>query len=80
MFIFHRTSAPCAASSRWHVPYMNILEVEITFEYIQEERNTPLVESKNQQHIYIYGSSLMSISRHPNTSYALIGGSVHPMK
>ena len=33
---------------------MNILEIATKLESVQEERDTPLVESDNQQQIYIW--------------------------
>ena len=53
MSVFHRTCTSRAAASRYHVPNKKILQVEITLESIQEEQDTPWVESHNQQQMYI---------------------------
>ena len=43
MSLVHRTSTPCAAASKYHVPNRNILQVGTTLESVQEEQDNPLV-------------------------------------
>ena len=43
---------PCSAASGHRTPNRNIFEVESKLETKQEERENPLVEHENQQHIY----------------------------
>ena len=43
---------PRAEESWYHVPNRKIIEVKTALESIQEEQDTPLVESHNQQRIY----------------------------
>ena len=44
--------SPYAATSIYHGPNIQILEVVITFKSTQEERDTHLVESHNEKQIY----------------------------
>ena len=54
MSAIHGTYTPHTASKRHHYPNRKIFQVSTTMEYIQEQRDTPLVESYNQQHIFIW--------------------------
>ena len=45
---------PHTAATRYHVPNMKILQVETTLKLTQEDQDTPLVESYNQQQISIW--------------------------
>ena len=56
----HGTFTTIKAATRYHVTNRNFLQVATTLEYIQEERETPLIELYNQQQIYIYGSEVIS--------------------
>ena len=60
MYVVHVSDTPRADASRYSVSNRKILEIEIKLEPVQEEWDTPLVESDNQKHIYIYGSELIS--------------------
>ena len=61
MYVFHVKSTPCAAASRCRVMNGNILQVAITLESIQGEQDTLLVESHNQQQIFIWVESHIHI-------------------
>ena len=50
----HGSDTPRDAESRYIVSNSKILDVAITLEYIQDEKDTHLVESDNQQHIFIW--------------------------
>ena len=50
--IFHGLDTPRADASRYSVLNRNIFEIESKLETKQEERENPLVEHENQQHIY----------------------------
>ena len=52
MSVVHGSDTPRYAASRYSVSNSNILEIAIKLESVQEEQDTPLVESDNQQHIY----------------------------
>ena len=54
IYVVHGLDTPRADASRYSVSNRNILEIEIKLESTQEERDTPLVEHENQQHIYIW--------------------------
>ena len=51
MYVIHGSYIPRDAVSIYSVPDRNIPEVSIELEYLQEEQDTPLVESYNQQKI-----------------------------
>ena len=53
MYVIHGMYTPHTAATRYHVPNRKILQVATTPESIQEQRDTPLVESYNQQQIFI---------------------------
>ena len=52
MSVVHRSSTPRSDSSIYSALNRKILEIEIKLESVQEEQDTPLVESDNQQQIY----------------------------
>ena len=52
MYVVHRSDTLCDAASRYSVSYRRILDIATKLESIQEEQDTPLVESDNQQHIF----------------------------
>ena len=54
MYVVHISDTPRAAASRCSVSNRKIIEIAIKLEYVKEERDTPLVESENQQQIYIW--------------------------
>ena len=49
--VFHGTSTPRAAASRYHVPIRNILQLTTKLESVQKVWENSLVEYQNQQHI-----------------------------
>ena len=48
----HVMYTPRTAATRYHVPNRNILQVSTTLEYIQEQWDTPLLESYNEKQIF----------------------------
>ena len=52
MSVVHVSDNPHADASIYSVSNSNILYIGIKLESIQEEQDTPLVESDNQQHIF----------------------------
>ena len=50
--VVHLTFTPFTAVTRYIFPNKKILQVATKPEYIQEQWNTPLVESYNQQQIF----------------------------
>ena len=54
MYVVHGSDTPCDAVSRYSVSNSKILEIPIKLESVQEERDTPLVESDKHQHINIW--------------------------
>ena len=52
MYVVHGSDNPCAAASRYSVSNRKILNIATKLGYVQEEQDTTLVESGNQQHIF----------------------------
>ena len=52
MYVVHGSDTHHAAASRYSISNMKILDISIKLESIQEEQDTPLVESDNQQQIF----------------------------
>ena len=52
MSVVQGSDTPCAAASIYSVLNRKILAIATKMEYIQEEHDTPLVESDNQQNIF----------------------------
>ena len=45
MSVFHGLDTPSASASRYIVYYRKIIDIETKLESVQEEQDTPLVES-----------------------------------
>ena len=54
MSVIQETYNPDSAATRYHVTSRKFLQLATTLEYLQEQRNTPLVETYNQQQIFIW--------------------------
>ena len=52
MYVVHGSDTPCAAASRYSVSNRKILDIATKLRSVQEEQDTPLVESNNQQQIF----------------------------
>ena len=52
IFVVHRADTPHSAASRYSVLNRKILDLAIKLEFVQEEQDTPLLESDNQQQIF----------------------------
>ena len=52
MYVVHGSDNPCAAASRYSVSNRKILDIATKLGSVQEEQDTPLVESDNQQQIF----------------------------
>ena len=65
MYVVHRTFTPSSATSRYHVPNMNIFEVEVALESIQ--KNETLIWWNPKINItYIYKPDIISVLYHLN--------------
>ena len=53
-FVINGTHTHCTDAKIYHVPNRNILQVSTTLESIQEQWDNPLVESYNQQQIFLW--------------------------
>ena len=52
MYVVNGSDTPCAAASRYSVSNGKILDIATKLGSVQEEQETPLVESDNQQQIF----------------------------
>ena len=52
IYVFHGSDNPCAAASIYSVSNRKILDIATKLGSVQEEHDTPLVESDNQQQIF----------------------------
>ena len=74
MSVIHGTYTPWIAATRYHVPNKNILQLATILELIQEQQDTNIVDSYNQQQIFICvrnNFNLPSFQSHEYTEWEL---------
>ena len=61
IYVVHGSDTPRAAASRYIVLNRNTLHIATKLESVQEEQDTSLVESKNQQEIFRWVRNVINL-------------------